>query len=243
MLAVLCSSLCNAGHMRSVNMHTSTKETPCFSLLTRPSLGDPQPSATFPTLPVEDAHQRQSRIGHGGWPCLGWKQQSPQSPPTPGAWPGGTCPGSRGRCSSPSPVLTGKIKASAGGSLVLIWLPLEGILAPTVVPPQAPGDIIYTLISSSQLLPGWLPEDQPLFLWGRSRRPACWGVWLESWAEMGQPLWRHLVPGAAYGEEVPTDPPAHLVMGWASWSMTDCQGFELHLDNCKWGSDRLEGVG
>lgn len=42
--------------------------------------------------------------------------------------------------------LTEKIKAGLQRVLGAIWLFLGGILAETVLPPQAPVDIIYTLI-------------------------------------------------------------------------------------------------
>lgn len=54
-------------------------------------------------------------------------------------------------------VFTEEIKAGLQWVLCIIWLILEGILAETVLPPQAPVDIIYTLIQLSHLLPGWLP--------------------------------------------------------------------------------------
>lgn len=70
--------------------------------------------------------------------------------------PDSPCPKS-GMGSSLSFIFTEKIKAGLQRVLCAIWLVLAGILAETVLPPQALVDIIYTFIKLSHLLPGWLP--------------------------------------------------------------------------------------
>lgn len=92
-------------------------------------------------------------------------------------------------------ILTGKIKAGLQSVLRAIWLFWEGILAETVLPPQAPVDIIYTLIELSQLLPGSLPrysqERSRLSFWGPKSRSGLkwdphWGATLVSGVARGR---------------------------------------------------------